>query len=428
MVDDNKKIEVKNSSSIILAIILLAVYFVTDFLIDRKLVIAVIYVILLSLSVFLCNRKANFYEVIYDLAVVIILSELLKNCVRYYSNIKLIFNILANQFELPVESYIKIFSSTPYIYFYLIGVLLLLIGKFTPKLCDSNELRKVFNILGSHSLCAMVMHMCAICFTKYEFVDNVIFYVFAISAFWNAYTKDDVKVLTIVKAALLVVEISIFIFLCPEQYAMWMDDLQSVKGITWIYSVGFFIICVLCILSEKVIQDIIIGFIILGTNVLFLYGKLNQTTFEFTNIVLFNIFALSFFYVVKTIFGFEKEYENKLYLKCVLMFGYIMAFLMTIFVNNHFTQSIIMLCTGLLFMLIYFGGFINIKGTIYGTAMYGAIPWILLETTMDSLGRVSSSLFSVIVFTILFWLTSSVALSWKDTANVKAIALEKIIR
>ena len=168
MVDDNKKIEVKNSSSIILAIILLAVYFVTDFLIDRKLVIAVIYVILLSLSVFLCNRKANFYEVIYDLAVVIILSELLKNCVRYYSNIKLIFNILANQFELPVESYIKIFSSTPYIYFYLIGVLLLLIGKFTPKLCDSNELRKVFNILGSHSLCAMVMHMCAICFTKHR--------------------------------------------------------------------------------------------------------------------------------------------------------------------------------------------------------------------------------------------------------------------
>ena len=57
--------------------------------------------------------------------------------------------------------------------------------------------------------------------------------------------------------------------------------------------------------------------------------------------------------------------------------------------------------------------------------MYGAIPWILLETTMTSLGKMNSSLFAVILFTIMFWCACSVALSWKDTANIKAIAFEK---
>ena len=102
-----------------------------------------------------------------------------------------------------------------------------------------------------------------------------------------------------------------------------------------------------------------------------------------------------------------------------------MAFLLTIFLANHFTQSTTMLCIGLLFTLVYFGKFAQIKGTIYGTVLFGAIPWILLEVTMNSLGKMNASLFAVILFTILFWCACSVALSWKDTVNIKAIAFEK---
>lgn len=44
MLDGNKKIEIKNSLIIIPAILLLAVYFIADFLNDKQLVIAGIYV------------------------------------------------------------------------------------------------------------------------------------------------------------------------------------------------------------------------------------------------------------------------------------------------------------------------------------------------------------------------------------------------
>ena len=51
----------------------------------------------------------------------------------------------------------------------------------------------------------------------------------------------------------------------------------------------------------------------------------------------------------------------------------------------------------------------------------------ILEKNMTGSILVGASIliFAVILFTILFWCACSVALSWKDTANIKAIAFEK---
>ena len=69
-----------------------------------------------------------------------------------------------------------------------------------------------------------------------------------------------------------------------------------------------------------------------------------------------------------------------------------------------------MLSIGLLVSFIYFGNFFQIKGTIYGIMIYGAVPWILLATTMSSLGKLKLSLLSVVLFIVLFWCVCSVAL------------------
>lgn len=62
MLDGNKKIEIKNSLIIIPAILLLAVYFIADFLNDKQLVIAGIYVAIVGVGIFLCAKKTTFYE------------------------------------------------------------------------------------------------------------------------------------------------------------------------------------------------------------------------------------------------------------------------------------------------------------------------------------------------------------------------------
>lgn len=425
MLNSNKKIEIENSLITILAILLLAVYFVMDFFDDKRLLIGAIYAVLLGFSIYFCNKKTSFYESVYPLIVLLIFGEILKNCVLYFKNFRWIYLTLIKQFEFSEKSYMKVVLSTPYIYFYLIGVLLLLIFKFAPNLCQSNVLKNVFNILGHYSIWAIVIHMCAVCFTKYKLIENVIFCVFLISAFWTAYTKEQFDTSDVAKAILLVVEISIFILLYPNQYISFVENLQSTKSITWLYSLGLFIICVLCILSEKIVQDIIMGFVVLGMNIMFFYGKLNHITLESESIVLFHIIALSFFYIVKNVFEFDQEQQKKNTLKAFLAFSYMMAFLLTIFLVNDFVKSVTIFCIGMLFLFIYFGNFVQIKGTIYGTVMYGTIPWILLETTMHYLGKIKVSLFSVILFTILFWCTCSAALSWKDTAQIKTIAFEK---
>ncbi len=425
MLDGNKKIEIKNSSIIIPAILLLAVYFIADFLRDKQLVVAGIYVIIVGISIFLCAKKTTFYETIYNLSVLFILGEILKNCVPHLKNLQWIYITLARTFKSPTGSYGKLLLSTPYIYFYLIGLLLLAICKFAPNLGQSNALKNVFNTLGNYSLWAIVSYMCALCFVKYELIENAIFIVFMIGAFWTAYTKEKFVASDIVKAILLVVEIAIFILLYPKQYEAFVEGIQSAEGITWIYSIGLLVICVLCILSDKVIQDIIIGFAILGTNIMFLYGMINQVWISPGIMLLFHIGAITFFYVVKNLFAIDSDYQRKRNIKALLVVSYMMAFLLTIFIANNFNKSTTMLCIGLMFALVYFGNFVQIKGTIYGTVIYGAIPWILLEITLNSLGKMNSSLFALILFTILFWCACSVALSWKDTANIKAIAFEK---
>ena len=86
MLDGNKKIEIKNSSIIIPAILLLAVYFIADFLNDKQLVIAEIYVVIVGVGIFLCAKKTTFYETIYSLIVLLFLGEILKNCVPHLKN------------------------------------------------------------------------------------------------------------------------------------------------------------------------------------------------------------------------------------------------------------------------------------------------------------------------------------------------------
>ncbi len=423
--DVKQRVEIKDSAITICAILLLAVYFITDFLVDKQAAVAVIYAMLLSLGIYLCSKKTCFYEAIYPFILLVVLGNILRYSFPYLKNPGGMVSRLLSQFTISPESYGREVLSTPYLYFYLVGMVLLIIGRLAPNLCQSHVLKNLFRILGMHSVWAFLLHLCAPCFTERQGIENVIFCIFAISAFWNAYTQGGFRQEMIEGPIWLVVAIAIFILLYPEQYGSFLEGLRNLQKMPWFYSLGLFIICLLCIGSDKVIQDILLGFILLGTNILVFYGMRIQTQLEPGLLVFFHILALSFFYLVKQIFAPAKKDQGKGQFKGLLAACYGIAFLFLAFLMNHLIPSIAMLCIGLLFLLVYFGKRDLVKGRIYGTVLYGAIPWMMLETTLHSLGKLEISLFPALLFTIFFWCLCGLVLSWKDTARIKAIAFEK---
>lgn len=423
MSDVSKKIKIENLSSAILAILLMAIYFIKDFLIDKNLVIAAVYAFIVYLVVNASSKKKEFYETIYDLVKYFIISQLLKCVILYFQSIEWFIGTLFDSFELLPSNYIELLISTPYLYFYLIGLVMLLISIYAPNLCKSEKLKNVLDTLGRYSVCAVIAHMIAVCFHKYLLIENIIFYVFMIAAFWTAYTGRGFDDLGLENVVILILGLVAFIIYYPTQYAAFIGKFQNATNISWIYVIVLFLICFCCIFQEQSSKDTILGFIILGTCSLIFYQKFCHLIIPTKLVLLFNILALTFYYFVKSVFDLNDQ--NKGYLRVLLGLSYIICLLLVAFIANDYTIPLVVLSIGLLVSFIYFGNFFQIKGTIYGTLIYGAVPWILLATTMSFSGKLKLPLFSVVLFIVLFWCVCSVALSWKDTASIKSIAFEK---
>ena len=67
MSDVSKKIKIENLSSAILAILLMAIYFIKDFLADTNLIIAAVYAFIVYMVVISSSKKTEFYETISEL-------------------------------------------------------------------------------------------------------------------------------------------------------------------------------------------------------------------------------------------------------------------------------------------------------------------------------------------------------------------------
>ena len=391
-----------------------------DFLTDKNLIIAAVYAFIVYMVVISSSKKTEFYEIIYDLVKYFIISQLLKCVILYFQSIEWFIGTLFDSFELLPSNYIELLISTPYLYFYLIGLVMLLICKYAPNLCKSENLNNVLRHLSVDSIFAVIAHMIAACFHQYLLIENIIFYVFMIVSFWDAYTDDS---LDLENAIILILGLVAFVIYYPTQYVALIGKFQNANNISWVYIIGLFIICIRCILQEQSSSDVILGFIILGTCFLIFYQKYCHLIIPTKLVLFFNIIALTVYYFMKSVFDLNDK--NKGYLRALLGSSYIIALLLVSFIANKFTIPMLMLSIGLVVSFIYFGNFFQIKGTIYGMMIYGAVPWILLATTMSSLGKLKLSLLSVVLFIVLFWCVCSVALSWKDTANIKSIAFEK---
>lgn len=420
---ENKNIKIINSTATIVAIILLAIYFIQNFLNDGRTVLAWGYVIILGLVIYFCSKKMYFYENVYYFFVFFILGELLKYSITHFKDLRWFLNAWA--MDASGTEYFKMIISSPYVYIYLIGVLLLIIRCFAPKLCGSDSLKTVFEILGGNAIFAIIFHIGTVRSLKYEIMKDIVFFIFMISAFWCAYIEEDFQISDGIKEIIAVVEIFLFVRFYPKQYEILMDKIINISDMAWYYVFGICLISVICILSKQAIQDSIIGFIILGTYTLMLFGKKKQITFEPRLILFFNIIAASLFYFVKKIFRFEKDNTKIKYLKPLYICCYIASFMLIAFIQLQYSTSVIFLCLGLLLFFVYFGKIIDFKGTIYGTIIFGSIPCILLANTMNLAGKANSSLLSNILFIIMFWCICSGALFWKDSFRIKSIAFSK---
>lgn len=134
MSDINKKIKIENLSSAILAILLMAIYFIKDFLADTNLIIAAVYAFIVYMVVISSSKKTEFYETISELVKYFIISQLLKCVILYFKSIEWFIETFLNSFELLPSNYIELLFTTPYLYFYLIGLVFCMIGRKAPNL------------------------------------------------------------------------------------------------------------------------------------------------------------------------------------------------------------------------------------------------------------------------------------------------------
>ena len=88
MSDVSKKIKIENLSSAILAILLMAIYFIKDFLADTNLIIAAVYAFIVYMVVISSSKKTEFYETISELVKYFIISQLLKCVILYFKSIE----------------------------------------------------------------------------------------------------------------------------------------------------------------------------------------------------------------------------------------------------------------------------------------------------------------------------------------------------
>ena len=127
MSDVSKKIKIENLSSAILAILLMAIYFIKDFLADTNLIIAAVYAFIVYMVVISSSKKTEFYETVSELVKYFIISQLLKCVILYFKSIEWFIETFFNSFELLPSNYIELLFTTPHLYFYLIGIMMLLI-------------------------------------------------------------------------------------------------------------------------------------------------------------------------------------------------------------------------------------------------------------------------------------------------------------
>lgn len=424
---NKNKLEIKSTMATVIAIILLALYFIRDFAANQKMAMAVCYIVIIILSACLTMKNSSFFKSVYTLIMMFVLGSFIKYSIPHWSDWEWFRSAFLADFNSTVDGakiITKVFD-TSYIYFYLIGLVLWLVATVAATSVISPKVIYTMRILGIYSLWAIVLHIFTTFFNNYELLGSIIFYVFVISAFWTAYTTKTFQPNGVWKTIILALIIETIAVFYMAEYENLISLFQNMYNMEWYYSLLLALVTFICLLEENIMEDNMIGFFLLGTNVLMLAERNKGIGFELVIVLLFHIVAATAYQYILNTFCVKKN--GKYIPDHRIIYGccYIGAFLLTMFIELRFVAATVLFIICLLILLIYYGKNINIEGKIYGTILVGAAPCLLLEVTMASLGKSSASLSGMIIVTIMFWCVCGVALSWKESCNIKSVVIEK---
>lgn len=422
-----EKLGIRNIGATVTAIILLSMYFIHDFKMDQQIVNAGIYIIIIIICASVTMEKQFFYESIYTLILMFFLGIFIKNSIPYLNHPDWFNDSFAANLD-HIENGSELIQrvlETSYIQFYLLGLLLWFIAKTCKKSFLSTKFIYTMSILGIFSFWALIFHICAAFFLKYRLIETIIFAVFVIGAFWEAFTTKVFQRKSVWELSILVLLMSAIALFYEIPFSNLVSSFKRLYDAEWYYLLGLTLICCICILSEKKKEDNMIGVSILITMLLIFWRKNGSMMFGLEMLLVFHVAAVFMYQCIWNWFCFSKNDKKSIDHRYIYIGSYGVVLLFTILVQLHLMLSAILFIVGIGALLMYYGKHIDIRGKFWGIIFIGVIPWILLEVTMDSLGKLPASRNTVIAATVMFWCVCSIALSWKDSGNMKSIVLKK---
>ena len=142
---NKNKLEIKSTMATVIAIILLALYFIRDFAANQQMAMAVCYIVIIILSACLTMKNSSFF----------------KSSIPHWSDWEWFRSAFLADFNSTVDGakiITKVFD-TSYIYFYLIGLVLWLVAAVAATSVISSKVIHTMRILGIYSLWAIVLHI-----------------------------------------------------------------------------------------------------------------------------------------------------------------------------------------------------------------------------------------------------------------------------
>lgn len=416
---DKNKNELKCIPETIIALIMLAYYFIADFVQDQQTIVAGVYVFMLVLCTYFVTRKQHFYETITTLLMAFAIGLFLKYSIADLSLPNYAEVIAAKNWGISNENLFSKVFATSYIYFYLIGVFLLIFLKIAPENYLTVQTKERIKILGIYSLYAIILHIYAARFGRYEILEKIIFTVFSIYAFWKAFDtvpKSTKLVSSIMTSTVFVLIFGILSMAYPAAYREISSGLQQMYSIGFVYSIGLLGLTGCCCIEPG--MDNKLGFLFLGSNLLFFLAKKCGLLMSVEYFLVFYVSSM----IVSFIYGKTDDDPDKILSNFK---GYFVGFLFTAFLLKGEMLSAVVLLLSLLLVNIALNKAFKGEGVVYNVILAGIMPWILLELTMFLQGKLPVSMLTAIVVTFLFWCVNGVALFWKDSKKIKSVLFKE---
>lgn len=337
---NERKIRIKSIGATVIGIILLTLYFINDFAISTQIINAGIHAVMIFICIKTMMKKRFFNESIYTLILMFLLEIFIINGIPYLDHADWFITMIRANIGLDLgPRFGQKVMAMPYLRFYLIGLVLLIIAKASKDSYFSERTIHIMEIAGKFSFWAMVLHICAACSLHYEILESITFFVFMISAFWEMFTAKVFRKNSVWKASAL----TLLIWGIEVFYGSLFIDLtasfQRLYYIEWYYLLGLFLISCICILSEDAREDNIIGISFLATMIILFFQENVTIILKFEKWLFFHIIAISAYQCVWYKICLKKSEKDRIDHRLVCAGAYFVTFLLTVFIQYHLMRQ-----------------------------------------------------------------------------------------